>query len=126
MARIDLNSDVGDSFGRWTLGDDQVMFRSVTSANVACGFHAVVDAVKSGDPRFPIMGLHAVLDDPAEVAEHVLQMATDSALRTVDGSVLNIRAENICVHGDSPGAVAMATAVKSALTAAGVTVAAFA
>jgi UPF0271 protein len=52
-------------------------------------------------------------------------MATDSAVRTVDGSVLKIRAESICVHGDSPGAVAMATAVKSALTAAGVTVAAF-
>ena len=67
----------------------------------------------------------SVLDDPAEVAEHVLRMATDSAVRTVDGSVLKIRAESICVHGDSPGAVAMATAVKSALTAAGVTVAAF-
>lgn len=252
MTKIDLNSDVGESFGRWTLGDDQAMFRSVTSANVACGFHAgdpsvirktcrqaaaagvvigahvgyrdlagfgrrfldiapneladdvvyqigalqalaaaegtrvqyvkphgglynaivhhtaqaqaVVDAVKSVDAQLPILGLPgsevlrlaeatglravpeafadraynpdgtlvsrslpgSVLDDPAEVAEHVLQMATDSAVRTVDGSVLKIRAESICVHGDSPGAVAMATAVKSALTAAGVTVAAFA
>ena len=43
MTTIDLNSDVGESFGRWTLGDDQAMFRSVSSANVACGFHA-------GDP----------------------------------------------------------------------------
>jgi 5-oxoprolinase (ATP-hydrolysing) subunit A len=40
VASIDLNSDVGESFGHWTLGDDAAMFRSVTSANVACGFHA--------------------------------------------------------------------------------------
>src|SRR6478672_11764067 len=43
MNTIDLNSDVGESFGRWELGDDAAMFRSVSSANVACGFHA-------GDP----------------------------------------------------------------------------
>lgn len=38
--RIDLNSDVGESFGRWTLGDDARVLEVVTSANVACGFHA--------------------------------------------------------------------------------------
>ena len=43
MATIDLNSDVGESFGRWTLGDDGAMLSIVTSANIACGFHA-------GDP----------------------------------------------------------------------------
>jgi UPF0271 protein len=249
---MDLNSDVGESFGRWTLGDDQAMFGSVTSANVACGFHAgdpsvirstcrkaaeagvvigahvgyrdlagfgrrfldidpneladdvvyqigalqalaaaegarvkyvkphgglynaivhhtaqaraVVDAVKSVDPGLPVMGLPgsevlrlaeaaglravpeafadraytpegtlvsrslpgSVLEDPAQVAEHVLRMATESAVRAVDGSILKIRAESICVHGDSPGAVAMAAAVKSALSGAGVTLAAFA
>ena len=252
MPTMDLNSDVGESFGRWTLGDDQAMFRSVTSANVACGFHAgdpsvirstcrkaaeagvvigahvgyrdlagfgrrfldidpheladdvvyqigalqalaavegtrvkyvkphgglynaivhhtpqaraVVDAVRSVDPGLPIMGLPgsevlrlaeaaglravpeafadraytpegtivsrslpgAVLEDPAQVAEHVLRMATESAVRAVDGSILKIRAESICVHGDSPGAVAMAAAVKSALSGAGVRLAAFA
>jgi 5-oxoprolinase (ATP-hydrolysing) subunit A len=40
---VDLNSDLGESFGRWTLGDDAAMLDIVTSANVACGFHA-------GDP----------------------------------------------------------------------------
>ncbi|HET7782971.1 LamB/YcsF family protein [Pseudarthrobacter sp. CC4] len=251
MASIDLNSDVGESFGHWTLGDDAAMFRSVTSANVACGFHAgdpsvirrtcreataagvaigahvgyrdlagfgrrfldiqpneladdvvyqigalqalaategakvryvkphgglynaiihhtaqaqaVVDAVKSVDPGLPIMGLpgsevlrlageaglravpeafadraynpdgtlvsrsepEAVLSDPAEVAEHVLRMATEGSVRTIDGSILKIRAESICVHGDSPGAVAMAAAVKSALGDAGVSIGSF-
>lgn len=38
--RIDLNSDVGESFGRWELGDDEQVLQVVTSANVACGFHA--------------------------------------------------------------------------------------
>ena len=67
----------------------------------------------------------AVLQDPAQVAEHVLRMATESAVRTIDGSILKIRAESICVHGDSPGAVAMATAVKSALGDAGVSIGSF-
>ncbi|WP_010310032.1 LamB/YcsF family protein [Saccharopolyspora spinosa] len=37
---LDLNSDLGESFGRWSLGDDVTMLGLVTSANVACGFHA--------------------------------------------------------------------------------------
>ena len=37
---IDLNADVGESFGRWQLGDDSALMPSLTSANVACGFHA--------------------------------------------------------------------------------------
>ena len=40
---IDLNSDLGESFGAWRVGDDEAMFTLVSSANVACGFHA-------GDP----------------------------------------------------------------------------
>lgn len=40
---IDLNADVGESFGRWQLGDDAALLPHLTSANVACGFHA-------GDP----------------------------------------------------------------------------
>jgi UPF0271 protein len=40
MPFIDLNSDVGESFGNWTMGDDAAVFRHVTSANVACGFHS--------------------------------------------------------------------------------------
>ena len=251
MATIDLNSDVGESFGRWILGDDSAMFRSVSSANVACGFHAgdptvirrtcreavaagvvigahvgyrelagfgrrfldidpgeladdvvyqigalqalaaaeggqvkyvkphgglynaivhntaqaraVVEAVKSVDPGLPILGLPgsevlrlaeaaglravseafadraynpdgtltarsqpgSVLEDPEAVAARVLQMTTGEAIRAVDGSELKISAESVCVHGDSPGAVAMAVAVKRALDAAGISIKAF-
>lgn len=42
--RIDLNSDLGEGFGPWKIGDDDTMLDIVTSANVACGFHA-------GDPE---------------------------------------------------------------------------
>lgn len=43
MTRVDLNADLGESFGQWKLGDDDAMLELVTSANIACGFHA-------GDP----------------------------------------------------------------------------
>ncbi|MDP9695574.1 UNVERIFIED_ORG: UPF0271 protein [Arthrobacter globiformis] len=251
MHAIDLNSDVGESFGRWSLGDDAAMMASVSSANVACGFHAgdpsviratceaaaksgvvvgahvgyrdlagfgrrymdvdpreladdvvyqigalqalaatagtrvryvkphgglynaivrnttqaraVVDAVKSVNPDLPILGLPgsevlrlaeeaglravseafadraynpdgtltsrsqpgSVLEDPASVAARVLQMTTGEAITAIDGSDLKINAESVCVHGDSPGAVAMAVAVKRALDAAGITIKAF-
>jgi UPF0271 protein len=39
-AQVDLNSDLGEGFGQWTLGDDDALLGVVTSANVACGFHA--------------------------------------------------------------------------------------
>ena len=37
---MDLNADLGESFGRWTLGEDERLVAHITSANVACGFHA--------------------------------------------------------------------------------------
>jgi len=43
MATVDLNADMGESFGPWTMGDDAQLLKVVTSANIACGAHA-------GDP----------------------------------------------------------------------------
>ncbi len=43
MSRIDLNADMGESFGPWKMGDDESLLKIITSANIACGFHA-------GDP----------------------------------------------------------------------------
>ncbi|MDW8808837.1 LamB/YcsF family protein [Streptomyces scabiei] len=40
MSSIDLNADLGEGYGRWTLTDDEQLLSVVTSANVACGFHA--------------------------------------------------------------------------------------
>ena len=250
-ARVDLNSDVGESFGRWTLGDDDAVLRQVTSANVACGFHAgdpstlrrtcaiavregvvigaqvgyndlagfgrrfidvtpeeladdvlyqigaldalaravgsrvryvkphgalynaivhhedqaraVVDAVRAFDPSLPLLGLPgsavlaaaekaglrtvreafadraytpeatlvsrrepgAVLEDPAEVARRVVELVTSGSITAVDGSTVRVEADSVCVHGDSPGAVAMAERIRVSLGEAGVEVTAF-
>lgn len=39
---IDINSDVGESFGEYRMGNDEEVFKHITSANVACGFHAEI------------------------------------------------------------------------------------
>ena len=59
MARIDLNADVGESFGAWAMGADAELLALVTSANVACGFHA-------GDPT--VMDRTVALAARAKVA----------------------------------------------------------
>ena len=231
MTVIDMNSDVGESFGNWSMGDDAAIFRSVSSANVACGFHAgdpgvmaqtcrdavaagvtvgahvayrdlagfgrrfmdcspqeladdvlyqmgalyntivhhevhaqaVVDAVKAFGGDLPLLllpgsvalrkaeraGLRgvaeafadrgytpegtlvsrreegAVLHDPAEVTERMIRLAEDGTLSAVDGSTVRIRAESICVHGDTPGSAAMAAEVRAGLERAGITIRSF-
>lgn len=252
MTVMDLNSDVGESFGAWDMGDDAAIFRSVSSANVACGFHAgdpsvmaqtcrdavaagvtvgahvayrdlagfgrrfldcspteladdvlyqmgaleavaraagttvryvkphgalyntivhheahaqaVVDAVKAFGGDLPLLllpgsvalrtaekaGLRAVpeafadrgytpeatlvsrrdpgavLHDAAQVTERMVRLAEDGTLTAVDGSTVRIHAESICVHGDTPGAAAMAAEVRAGLDRAGITVRSFA
>ena len=113
MAIIDLNSDVGEAFGRWTLGDDEAIFRSVSSANVACGFHAgdpgviratCEKAVEAG----VVIGAHVgyrdlagfgrrFLDiDPKELADDVVyQIGALQALAAVSGA----RVEYVKPHG---------------------------
>ena len=252
MPSIDLNADLAEGFGVWELGDDDAMLDVVTSANLACGFHAgnpvglartcraavargvrigaqvgyfdlagfgrrridvepdeltadviyqigalqalaraagavlgyvkphgalyntivtdrdqaraVAEAVHATDPGLPVLGLAgsvffaearrlglrtvaeafadrayqpdgqlvsrsnpaAVLHDPAQIAERVLSMITTGTVTAVDGSLITIEVESVCVHGDSPGAVAIAGAVRDRLHAEGITVAAFA
>ena len=68
----------------------------------------------------------ALLHDAVEVADRVRRLLTEGVVRAVDGTDVPVRAESACVHGDSPGAVEMAVAVRSALEADGVRLAAFA
>lgn len=67
----------------------------------------------------------ALLRDPAAVARRVLRIVTEGVVRGIDGADVAV-SESICVHGDSPGAVEMATAVRAALDEAGVTIRPFA
>jgi UPF0271 protein len=249
---MDLNSDLGEGYGHWTLGDDDALLEVVTSANVACGFHAgdpatidrtvrravergvaigaqvsypdlvgfgrrdmdvppddltadvlyqlgaleafakaagsrvryvkphgalynriagdpvqaaaVVEAIRRYDQALPLLTLPgsvamqaagaagiaavgegfadraytaegrlqsrrepgAVLRDPDQVAARALRMATEGRVETVGGGEVAVEIRSLCVHGDTPGAVAMAKAVRAALDRAGVRLEAFA
>jgi UPF0271 protein len=248
---MDLNADLGEGFGVWRLGDDEAMLDVITSANVACGFHAgdaatmrrvcvaaaargvavgaqvsyrdlagfgrrridydpgelrddvlyqlaaldgiarvagsrvtyvkphgalyntaaddevqanaVVRAVAEYDLDLAVLGLpasallraadaaglrpvtegfadrgylasgrlvprtrpDALVVDPAAVAARALAMAGGEIV-AVDGTVVRQRVESICVHGDTPGAVALATSVRRVLGDAGISVSSFA
>lgn len=67
----------------------------------------------------------AVLTDPEVVTARVVQLVRDGTLTAIDGSVLNLRADTLCVHGDTPGAAALAAAVRATLEAEGVAVRSF-
>ena len=242
---IDMNSDMGESFGRWTLGDDEALLDVVSSANVACGFHAgdpsvMLRTLSYAASRGVMVGAHvayrdlagfgrryvdespdelkadvmyqiaalegmarsvgaqvryvkphgalynrivrdesqaaavdaslailtqpgavvgrlaaqaglrvfheafadraynvdgtlvsrrlpdAVIADPAEVAARVLRMVCEHEVVAIDGTVVPLNADSVCVHGDSPSAVAMARAVRARLESEGVAIRAFA
>lgn len=243
---MDLNADLGESFGTWTIGHDAAMFPLVTSASVACGVHAgdpvtmldtcraayeldvrvgaklgypdlagfglrsmdvsfddlfgavlyqlgaldgvahavgasveyvklhgalyertvhdadqasaVVAAVQAYDPGLPVLGLErsvlldaareaghpvfheafadraylpdgtlvpfrqheSVIEDPQEIVQRALRLASTGEVVAVDGSVLALTPHSVCLHGDTPGAVEVAVAVRTALEQAGV------
>jgi len=249
---VDLNADLAESFGTWRLGDDDALLGIVTSANVACGFHAgdpltirracataiargvtigaqvsyrdlagfgrremtvppdelaaevlyqlaAVDGIAKAEggrvgyvkphgalhnraardpeqaaaiaaavcaygPRLPVLTLPgsaleaavtdlmmpavteafadrayrddgslvprsepgAVLTDPEIVAARAVAMAVHGTVPTISGAALEISPRSICVHGDTPGAVVLASAVRTALERAGVALTPFA
>lgn len=68
MKRIDLNCDLGESFGAWRMGDDAALLELVSSANVACGFHAgdpmiMQQTVSVAAARGVAIGAHVSLPD---------------------------------------------------------------
>ena len=62
--RIDLNADVGEGFGRWRIGEDEAVLRVVSSANVACGFHA-------GDPSIMRRTCELAAESGVSIGAHV-------------------------------------------------------
>jgi UPF0271 protein len=101
--RINLNADLGESFGAWSMGDDAAMLEVVNSANVACGFHAgdplVMQATVATAKRFGVsLGAHPSFPDlqgfgrrrmelpPAELqAMLIYQIGALAALARADG-----------------------------------------
>ncbi|MGW9113713.1 LamB/YcsF family protein [Microbacterium sp. NPDC055683] len=68
----------------------------------------------------------AVLHDPGAVAARMARLVSEGVVEAVDGTSVRVSAESICVHGDSPGAVGMARAVRARLEADGIPLASFA
>ena len=64
MTQIDLNADLGEGFGPWVMGDDKALLSILSSANVACGFHA-------GDPAIMDRTVREALDRGVDVGAHV-------------------------------------------------------
>jgi 5-oxoprolinase (ATP-hydrolysing) subunit A len=135
MRRIDLNSDLGESFGRWTLGNDAEVMKSITSANIACGYHAgdpgvirqtlrmarhagVAAGAHPGLPDLAGFGRRTMAVTAAEVEDMVLyQVGAIAALASAEG----VRLRHVKPHGalynmavrDGSLAAAIARAVAS-------------
>jgi len=104
MSSIDLNADMGESFGAWNMGDDAGLLSSVSSANVACGFHAgdpshMAATVRAAAARGVAVGAHVAYRDlagfgrrfvdasPGELADDVLyQIGALDALARAAGT----------------------------------------
>jgi UPF0271 protein len=113
LTTIDLNSDLGESFGRWTLGSDTELMKAITSANVACGYHAGDPGVMRATVRLAraagvAVGAHPGLPDLAgfgrrnmavsaeEVEDMVLyQMGALAAIAACEG----VRLQHVKPHG---------------------------
>ena len=68
----------------------------------------------------------AVLDDEAAIVDQAVRLACSGEVVAVNGAVVAVRPRSLCLHGDTPGAAALAVAVRRALTEAGAAIAPFA
>ena len=111
--QVDLNSDLGESFGPWQMGQDEALMSSITSANVACGFHAgdasvmrqtIALAKQHGvavgaHPGFPDLvgfGRREIQVSPREVEDYVLYQI--SALAGM-AATQSVRLQHVKAHG---------------------------
>lgn len=82
MPTIDINSDLGESFGAWSMGDDAAMLDLVTSANVACGFHAgdpagILRTLKAAVAKNVTIGAHVAYPDKVGFGRRNMDLASD-------------------------------------------------
>ncbi|MGB7242761.1 MAG: LamB/YcsF family protein, partial [Sulfitobacter sp.] len=63
MTRVDLNADMGESYGPWKMGDDAALLKTITSANIACGGHA-------GDPDVMAATLRMAHENGVGIGAH--------------------------------------------------------
>jgi UPF0271 protein len=104
-----------------------VMLAEGARAGLATAAEAFADRAYAPDGTLVPRGQPgAVLHDAATVAARALAMVQDGAVTAIDGSRIALQADSLCLHGDTPGALAMARATRAALDAAGIAVRPFA
>ncbi len=134
MHRIDFNCDMGESYGAWRMGDDVALLDHVTSANIACGFHAgdpatIHRTVKAAVEKGVAIGAHPSLPDlqgfgrrpmnvsPTEVYDIVVYQigAINAFARACGGRLRHVKAHGALYNmaaKDRALADALATAVR--------------
>ena len=84
LTNIDINCDMGESFGNWNMGDDANMMPRITTANIACGFHAsdpltMVKTVKLAKEHGVVAGAHPGLPDLLGFGRRAMNITPDDA-----------------------------------------------
>ncbi|EKT55576.1 LamB/YcsF family protein [Providencia sneebia] len=85
---IDLNSDLGESFGQWKMGNDEAMLQVVSSANVACGFHAgspagILNTLRAAKANNVVVGAHVGYPDLVGFGRRNMDIASDELIADV-------------------------------------------
>jgi UPF0271 protein len=131
--RVDLNADVGESFGARRIGDDEPIFRFVTSANVACGFHAgdtniIAATIRAAAEHKVAVGAHPsypdsagfgrqTIDMPADELRHVIIYqvgAVDAVARSLGVTLVHVKPHG-ALYNDAAKNAALAAAVADAV-----------
>ncbi|EJD6498293.1 LamB/YcsF family protein [Providencia rettgeri] len=86
--QIDLNSDLGESFGQWSMGNDAAILPVVSSANVACGFHAgspesILKTLQAAQDNGVVVGAHVGYPDLVGFGRRNMDIATDELMADV-------------------------------------------
>ncbi|WP_136441149.1 LamB/YcsF family protein [Pacificoceanicola onchidii] len=113
MKTVDLNADMGESFGPWVMGQDAALLEVVTSANIACGFHAgdpdvMAGAMKTAAANGVGIGAHPGFADlqgfgrrrmhlPEKSLRHMVQYQLGAALAVAAGQGASVR--HLKLHG---------------------------
>jgi UPF0271 protein len=126
MMAIDLNADLGEGFGRWTLEDEEALMASVSSCNVACGFHAgdpgiMRRCVRLARDRRVAIGAHPGLPDLAGFGRRTMgvtpQEVEDLVVYQVGALEGIARAEGVAVRHVKPHGALHGMAVADMATA---------
>lgn len=92
LERIDLNSDLGEGFGPWAMGDDAALLDLVSSANIACGGHAsdpdtMYATLALARDRGVVVGAHPGYADPLGFGRRIIPMAPDAIGRMIAAQI---------------------------------------